>query len=208
MRATKRVDARLRGGERVRVHRTGESTASTIGGTLGVARESRLELIISRQLPQEIPMVLARPRRRKRLFVEEALRFVAELVGQTTLMADPPGPHPAVFRDPDDDYLVPLATTSGADANRHRDLAPVVGHDRKCVSASRTCDRCGRRRWTRSDRVEVERGMDCPCQVDLLLVEEPPYLLSQHVCADGRDVVTRYDAAIVETVGGSAEDLG
>jgi predicted nucleic acid-binding protein len=31
-------------------------------------------------------------------------------------MADPPGPHPAVCRDPDDDYLVALATASRADA--------------------------------------------------------------------------------------------
>ena len=31
-------------------------------------------------------------------------------------MADPPGPHAAVCRDPDDDYLVALATASGADA--------------------------------------------------------------------------------------------
>jgi len=31
-------------------------------------------------------------------------------------MADPSGPHPAVCRDPRDDYLVALATASGAEA--------------------------------------------------------------------------------------------
>ena len=49
--------------------------------------------------------------------------------------------------------------------------------------------------------------MDCPCQVDLLLVDEPPDLLSQDVRGDCRYVVTCDDAAIVETIGGSAEHL-
>jgi len=65
-------------------------------------------------------MVLARPRLRRYLSSEEALRFITDLAAETSLMADPPGPHSAVCRDPDDDYLVALATASGADANRHR----------------------------------------------------------------------------------------
>ena len=188
---------------------TSEITAAPSAVTLGAALDSRLELIISPQLPQEIAMVLARPRLWKHLSSEEALQFVTDLAGQTTLMADPPGRQPAVSRDPDDDYLV--APRDPHRRRRARSPAispPLVGHDRQRVTARRTRDRCGRRRWTRSDRVKVKRGMDCPCQVDLLLVEESSDLLSQHVCGDGRDVVTRYDAAIVKTVGGSAEDLG
>jgi len=84
--------------------------------TLDAALDGRLELIISPLLLQEIAMVLARPRLRKYLSSEEALRFVTDLAAQTVLMADPPGAHPAVCRDPDDDYLVALATASGADA--------------------------------------------------------------------------------------------
>ena len=61
-------------------------------------------------------MVLARPRLRRYLSSEEALRFISALAAQANLFADPPGPHAAVCRDPDDDYLVALATASGADA--------------------------------------------------------------------------------------------
>jgi predicted nucleic acid-binding protein len=60
--------------------------------------------------------VLARPRLRKYLSTEEAARFLADLAAQTTLLADPTGPAPAVCRDPRDDYLVALARYSGAEA--------------------------------------------------------------------------------------------
>ena len=84
--------------------------------TLDAALDGRLELIISPQLLREIAMVLARPRLRRYLSSEEALRFISDLAAQSTLIADPPGPHAAVCRDPDDDYLVALATATGADA--------------------------------------------------------------------------------------------
>jgi uncharacterized protein len=83
---------------------------------LDAALDGRLELIISPQLLREIAMVLARPRLRRYLSSEEALRFISDLAAQTTLIADAPGPQAAVCRDPDDDYLVALATASGADA--------------------------------------------------------------------------------------------
>lgn len=84
--------------------------------TLDAALDRRLELITSPLLLREIASVLARPRLRKYLSADEALRFVTDLAGQTTLLTDPPAPHPAVCRDPDDDYLVALATASHADA--------------------------------------------------------------------------------------------
>ena len=83
---------------------------------LDAALDGRLELIISPLLLREIAMVLARPRLRRYLSSEESLRFIGDLAAQSTLVADPPGPHAAVCRDPDDDYLVALATASGADA--------------------------------------------------------------------------------------------
>ena len=50
--------------------------------------------------------MLGRERLRRYLSTEEARRFVADLAGVMTLVADPPLPHPAVCRDADDDYLV------------------------------------------------------------------------------------------------------
>ena len=83
---------------------------------LEAALDGRLELITSPLLLREITSVLKRPRLRKYLSTDEALRFVAGLATQTILLTDPPGPPAAVCRDPDDDYLVALATARHADA--------------------------------------------------------------------------------------------
>jgi putative PIN family toxin of toxin-antitoxin system len=84
--------------------------------TLDAALDGRLELITSPLLLQEIALVLGRPRLQKYLSVEEALRFITDLAAQTSLLADPTGPHPHVCRDPDDDYLIALATAHSAAA--------------------------------------------------------------------------------------------
>jgi uncharacterized protein len=84
--------------------------------TLDAALDGRIDLVTSPLLLQELAMVLARPRLRKYLSTEEAVRFVTDLTTQTTLLVDPPRPHPAVCRDPRDDYLVALARSGGADA--------------------------------------------------------------------------------------------
>ena len=83
---------------------------------LEAALDGRLDLVTSPQLLGEITSVLKRPRLRKYLSTDEALRFVADLAAQTILLADPPGPPAAVCRDPNDDYLVALATARHADA--------------------------------------------------------------------------------------------
>lgn len=84
--------------------------------TLDAALDGRIELVTSPLLLQEIAMVLVRPRLRKYLSTNEGTRFLADLAAQTILLADPPDPHPAVCRDPRDDYLVALATARGAEA--------------------------------------------------------------------------------------------
>jgi putative PIN family toxin of toxin-antitoxin system len=84
--------------------------------TLDAALDGRLELITSPTLLREIAIVLARPRLQKYLTADEVLRFITDLAAQTTLLAGPPGPHPAVCRDPHDDYLVALATANATDA--------------------------------------------------------------------------------------------
>jgi predicted nucleic acid-binding protein len=58
--------------------------------TLEAALDGRLELMISPQLLREVAMVLGRPRLRRYLSSEEALRFIGDLAAQTTLIADPP----------------------------------------------------------------------------------------------------------------------
>jgi putative PIN family toxin of toxin-antitoxin system len=90
--------------------------AACCGLTLDAALDDRLELITSPLLLREITSVLKRPRLRKYLSTDEALRFVADLAAQTILLTDPPGPPAAVCRDPNDDYLVALATARRADA--------------------------------------------------------------------------------------------
>jgi putative PIN family toxin of toxin-antitoxin system len=84
--------------------------------TLDAALDDRLELITSPLVLQEIAIVLARQRLQKYITAQEAVRFITDLAAQTILTVDPAGPHPAVCRDPHDDYLVALAISSGADA--------------------------------------------------------------------------------------------
>jgi uncharacterized protein len=83
--------------------------------TLDAALTGRIELITSPHLLQEIAMVLARPRLRKYLSTQEAQRYITDLAAQTNLIPDPPGPHPALCRDPHDDYLLALAATTSAE---------------------------------------------------------------------------------------------
>jgi putative PIN family toxin of toxin-antitoxin system len=82
--------------------------------TLDAALDGRVELVTSPLLLREITSVLSRPRLRKYVSADEATRFVADLAAHTTLLVDPPGPHPTVCRDPHDDYLIALAEASGA----------------------------------------------------------------------------------------------
>jgi putative PIN family toxin of toxin-antitoxin system len=90
--------------------------------TLDAALDGRVELVTSPMLLREITSVLSRPRLRKYVSADEAARFVADLAAQTTLLIDPPGPHPTVCRDPRDDYLFALAAMSGVEAIVSGDL--------------------------------------------------------------------------------------
>jgi len=90
--------------------------------TLDAALDGRVELVTSPLLLREVTMVLARRRLRKYVSADEAARFVADLAAQTTLLIDAPGPHPAVCRDPRDDYLVALAQTNAVEAIVSGDL--------------------------------------------------------------------------------------
>ena len=78
--------------------------------------DERIEVVGCPVLLGEVASVLGRDRLRRYLSIDEARRFVADLAAVMSLVADPPPPHPAVCRDPDDDYLVALARAARVDA--------------------------------------------------------------------------------------------
>jgi putative PIN family toxin of toxin-antitoxin system len=78
--------------------------------------DERIEVVGCPALLGEVASVLGRERLRRYLSIEEARRFVGDLAGVMTLAADPLPPHPAVCREPDDDYLVALAQAALVDA--------------------------------------------------------------------------------------------
>lgn len=78
--------------------------------------DERIEVVACPPLLGEVASVLGRERLRRYLSIDEARRFVADLAGVMTLAEDPSPPHPAVCRDPDDDYLVALAQATLVDA--------------------------------------------------------------------------------------------
>ncbi len=92
------------------------SPAAPSALVLDAALDGRVELVASPTLLGEIASVLMRPRLRRYLSLDEAARFVSDLGSQMMLNADAPPPHPAVCRDPNDDYLVALALRTGAEA--------------------------------------------------------------------------------------------
>ena len=92
----------------------GRSPQSPSVRIIDAALDGRIELVMSPALLKEIADVLSRPRIRKRLSAEDAQLFLADVVAQVVMMADPVDP-PMVCRDPDDDYLVALAMLAGAE---------------------------------------------------------------------------------------------
>lgn len=76
--------------------------------------EERFELIVSPALLEELREVLARPKFRRWVSIETAAEFIDGLEGAALLIDDPPT-EAGASPDPDDDYLIALARSSGAD---------------------------------------------------------------------------------------------
>jgi putative PIN family toxin of toxin-antitoxin system len=104
------------------------SPAAPSALVLDAALDGRIELVSSPSLLAEITSVLARERLRRYVSLDEAERFVADLASQTALSTDAPKPHPAICRDPADDYLIALALHAGAEAivTGDRDLLEIA----------------------------------------------------------------------------------
>jgi putative PIN family toxin of toxin-antitoxin system len=119
--------------------------------TLDAALDGRVELVTSPLLLREVTIVLARPRLQKYVSSDEAARFVADLAAQSVLLVDPPGPHPAVCRDPRDDYLVALAEASGAEAIISGAGADARGSLQQTLHPHPGASWPGGRRWSTLD---------------------------------------------------------
>jgi len=89
--------------------------------------DRRIAVVGCPALVGEIASVLGRERLRRYLSIDEARRFVADLLGVMTLAADPQRPYPAICLDPDDDFLVALARAAIVDSlvTGDRDLLEV-----------------------------------------------------------------------------------
>jgi len=79
------------------------------------ARTGAIEIVVSPHLLGELASVLARRKLRRYVTAEEASEYVEGLARIGISVADPPRKG-LITRDPNDDYLVALARTSGADA--------------------------------------------------------------------------------------------
>lgn len=80
-----------------------------------LARAGAIEIVVSPHLLSESASVLARRKLRRYVTADEASEYVAGLARIGIAVADPPREEP-ITRDPNDDYLVALARTSGAEA--------------------------------------------------------------------------------------------
>ena len=76
--------------------------------------KARSNVVVSKQLLDELRDVLARPKFRTRVTPDEALEFAA-LLERAAEMAPDPQPQPGLTPDPSDDYLVALARAARVD---------------------------------------------------------------------------------------------
>jgi uncharacterized protein len=94
-------------------------------------RAGAFELIVSPLLLEELEEVLARPKLRSWVTLAETTAYLALIRGEATLYADPPPSGSALCPDPDDEFLIDLARSTGAGAivsgDRHLlDLRPAL----------------------------------------------------------------------------------
>lgn len=83
------------------------------GRILEAWRAGVIEMVVCPAMLRELKDVLARPRLRQRISAEDAEAFVALLRTQAELRADPAS-ETGLTRDPKDDYIVALATSTRA----------------------------------------------------------------------------------------------
>ncbi len=73
-------------------------------------RDGEFELVVSELLLAELAHTLAYPKISRRLSGEQAVAYISWLRAHATLVEDPAEPAPVSSPDPDDDYLITLAS--------------------------------------------------------------------------------------------------
>jgi uncharacterized protein len=81
---------------------------------LRASRDGLFELVVSEMLLAELKRALGYPKLRKRVPPEKGAAFTNWVREHGTLAEDPPSPPPVGSRDPDDDYLLSLASSRRA----------------------------------------------------------------------------------------------
>jgi len=76
--------------------------------------DGAFELVVSDLLIAELRRALAYPKVRQRITQPEADQFVEMLLRDAVAATDPTDPPPFSSADPDDDYLIALAASTGA----------------------------------------------------------------------------------------------
>lgn len=125
------------------------SAAIVPGGTsadfIRLILDGKADLIVCPHLLEELRAVLRRPKFRRYLSVEQADRYVILIERIARHEPDPADP-PRATRDPNDDYLVALARTAGAQAlvSGDRDLLNADGLPIPVFTPRQTITRIGR----------------------------------------------------------------
>jgi putative PIN family toxin of toxin-antitoxin system len=83
--------------------------AEVVGAVMG----RRVTAVVTQHLIDELAAVLARPKLRRWIALDDAVALVDALGREADLRPDP-GPPRQRVRDPDDDYLVALAEATGS----------------------------------------------------------------------------------------------
>ena len=86
------------------------STGGTTARLLDAVLEGRVVAVVSPELIRELHTVLLRDKFRQYASVEDVDAFVVRLLARSDLVEDPQQVQ-SITRDPDDDYLVALAST-------------------------------------------------------------------------------------------------
>lgn len=108
------------------------------------ARTGAIEMVACEVLIAEFERGLQSRYFQERVLTEERGLLVALIRGLATVADDPVDP-PRVVRDPNDDYLVALARSTGADAivSSDRDLLDHDGLEPPAVTARAACEALG-----------------------------------------------------------------